>query len=172
MKLAFCGVAGIGKDYLADYLVKKHGYAKVAFADYLKKITHELFPFVPLSPSPKEKETKLENGMTPREIWIEVADVLRSIDDDIFINKTQEKLKMLKCKNIIITDIRDIKELEKVKEWGYTTIALTGVPIHIRNEYDTQIESLQSKCEYEFYNEFNGLSRFEEFYASLVNKAE
>ena len=34
---------GVGKDTLADYLCKKYGYVKVAFADTLKIICREVF---------------------------------------------------------------------------------------------------------------------------------
>lgn len=45
MIIGLCGLAGSGKDTAADFLVKKSGYVKVAFADPLKRICKEVFQF-------------------------------------------------------------------------------------------------------------------------------
>jgi hypothetical protein len=45
MSLGLCGVAGAGKDTVADFLVKNHGFVKVAFADPLKRICRDVFAF-------------------------------------------------------------------------------------------------------------------------------
>lgn len=41
--LGLAGNAGVGKDTLADYLVREHGYVKYRFADPLKKLIAERF---------------------------------------------------------------------------------------------------------------------------------
>lgn len=43
--IGISGVAGSGKDTLADYLVAKHGFIKISHADYMKRICKELFDF-------------------------------------------------------------------------------------------------------------------------------
>jgi hypothetical protein len=45
MIIGLCGPAGSGKDTAADFLVKNHGFAKVAFADPLKRICKDVFAF-------------------------------------------------------------------------------------------------------------------------------
>ncbi len=40
-----CGLAGSGKDTVADFLAKEHGFAKVSFADPLKRICKDVFEF-------------------------------------------------------------------------------------------------------------------------------
>jgi hypothetical protein len=45
MIIGICGKAGSGKDTTADFLVKNHGFVKVAFADVLKRIVREDFDF-------------------------------------------------------------------------------------------------------------------------------
>jgi hypothetical protein len=45
MILGLCGVAGAGKDTVADFLVAKRGCVKVALADPLKRICREVFNF-------------------------------------------------------------------------------------------------------------------------------
>lgn len=41
--LCLAGKAGVGKDTLADYLVREHGYVKYRFADPLKKLLNDRF---------------------------------------------------------------------------------------------------------------------------------
>lgn len=45
--LCIAGRAGVGKDTVADYLVKHHGYVKYRFADPLKKLLNERFGWTP-----------------------------------------------------------------------------------------------------------------------------
>ena len=45
MIVGLCGVAGSGKDTVADFLVKSHSFTKVAFADPLKRICKDVFAF-------------------------------------------------------------------------------------------------------------------------------
>lgn len=44
MIVGFAGRAGSGKDTSADFLVKNHGFVKVAFADEIKRTCARLFP--------------------------------------------------------------------------------------------------------------------------------
>lgn len=45
MILGISGIAGSGKDAAADFLVKNHGFVKVALADPLKRICRDVFQF-------------------------------------------------------------------------------------------------------------------------------
>jgi hypothetical protein len=45
MILGLTGVAGSGKDTVADYLIQKFGYTRVALADPLKRIAQSVFNF-------------------------------------------------------------------------------------------------------------------------------
>lgn len=44
--IGLAGVAGSGKDTVADYLVRQHGYTKIAFADPLRAMTAALLPYL------------------------------------------------------------------------------------------------------------------------------
>lgn len=48
MLIAISGRAGSGKDTAADFLVKNHGFVKVAFADPIKRVCLEVYPKIPL----------------------------------------------------------------------------------------------------------------------------
>lgn len=45
MIIGLCGQAGAGKDTVADFLVKNHGFVKVALGDPLKRICKDVFDF-------------------------------------------------------------------------------------------------------------------------------
>lgn len=45
MIVGLSGLAGSGKDFIADLLVKNHGFVKVALADPLKRICQDVFDF-------------------------------------------------------------------------------------------------------------------------------
>lgn len=43
--IGLSGLAGSGKDFVANLLVEKHGFAKIALADSLKRICQDVFDF-------------------------------------------------------------------------------------------------------------------------------
>ena len=112
---ALTGEKGVGKDHLSDILVARYQARKHAFADSLKKITHELFPWLPeyIQPSAKDVPWQSQHNtfnLTPREIWIAVSDGLKAIHPQIFFdhfirNQYKEALDTPDTLHII-TDLR------------------------------------------------------------------
>ena len=45
MIIGLCGLAGSGKDTAADFLVERMGFAKISFADPMKRFCREVFAF-------------------------------------------------------------------------------------------------------------------------------
>lgn len=45
MLIGISGLAGSGKDTCADFLVRKHGFVKVGFADVMKRICRDVYGF-------------------------------------------------------------------------------------------------------------------------------
>lgn len=45
MIIAISGFAGVGKDTVADFLVKHHGFVKIGFADELKRAVQSIYGF-------------------------------------------------------------------------------------------------------------------------------
>jgi hypothetical protein len=154
MKIAIGGIAGAGKDYLIKGL---SGFYRVAFADELKKECSRIFPWLEKDYGPLEKEQSLKNGMTPRQIWLDVAKTLRKIDENIFITKLEDHLKMVDVPNIIISDIRTKEEFIWCKENGFITIFIEPTNyIYTPNSYDDQLLEFKDEFDHCFVNGFRG----------------
>lgn len=110
----------VGKDTLADELVKRAGFTKIAFADKLKEICADLF-FIPLHEFYDEKlknEVVEQYGITRRRILQIVGQGMFQVDKYVWVNHAIEKFGNLE--KIVITDFRFPHEIEKIKEYSKT----------------------------------------------------
>lgn len=81
MIVGLLGQAGSGKDTVADFMVKHHGFVKVAFADPLKRICQDVFGFTDEQLwGPSEKR----NAPDPR--WPRGAERYREAAESAFKN--------------------------------------------------------------------------------------
>ena len=155
MKIAIGGIAGAGKDYLIKGLTD---FTRVAFADELKKECSRIFPWLKEDYKPFEKEQPIKNGFTPRQIWLDIAQVLRSIDDKIFIDKLEEHVKTLQGTNIVISDVRTKDEFIWCKENGFVCIFIEPSNyLYEPNAYDEQLFEFKDYFDHCFVNGFNGI---------------
>jgi len=60
----------VGKTTSAEYLVRKYGFVKLAFADKLKEIARDLFP------------EQFESGEKPRKLLQDLGIKMREIDEE------------------------------------------------------------------------------------------
>jgi hypothetical protein len=122
MLLGLSGKAGSGKDTVADYLVEKHGFVKMAFASVLKdglkvlfNLTHEQLTV------PELKETIDERwGWTPRQLmqWFG-TDILREhVRQDFFIVHMKRLMKEHRNRDIVISDARFADECKSIWDAG------------------------------------------------------
>lgn len=124
------GVAGkkySGKDTVGNYLVKYHGYRKIAFADALKRICKLLFDFTDEQLNTDLKDSVEERwDKTPREILQFVGtELLRDmlgnfvpkLGKSIWIDIVRRQI-MNSADKIVITDVRFENEMNLVHELG------------------------------------------------------
>jgi dephospho-CoA kinase len=115
MKIALLGYARSGKDTVAGIISKnaKNPTVQLAFGTRLKSLFHETFPDVPMVPKPRNGYERFGKAM-------------RDIDKEVWINHVAKMLE--KCEayevdfNCIITDVRQLNEVEWCKANGFHLI--------------------------------------------------
>lgn len=163
MKVALAGVAGSGKNYLADRLTESYGWKQTSFAYPLKKLCTDLYQFMQLEPSHETKDKPIGevclNGKTfyvsksHRDIWLETSATIRSTYDNIWIDRTMQLCNSVE--SIIITDLRTVNELNVCLNNGFVTIWIEpngGIDESKLNNYDIDNTMfLRDSCDL-FYN--------------------
>lgn len=120
-RIAICGPMASGKTTAADYLVRHHGYKKIALADKLKGIAYELYGI-----TGKDGDS--------RRILQELGDALRVFDDEVFIKYTINLMAITLPKDkVVIDDLRLPREAELLRNVGFNTIGIV-TPFEVRQE--------------------------------------
>ena len=113
-----------GKDTIADYLVSKHGFVKIAFADSLKEAAAPIFGLTEaqLYGDLKEVVDPLWDK-SPRELMNQLGELSKSIDKKVWIKSVEKKVKpLLKAgKNVVVSDMRFFPECDFIKHNGGVT---------------------------------------------------
>lgn len=108
-----------GKDTLADYLVKQHGFIKVSFATPLKEAARDIFLLTDEQMYGDLKEVVDPRwGRTPRDILQKLGteSVRNVFGPNVWINRCFYGLDPKK--NYVIADVRFVNEALAVKSWG------------------------------------------------------
>ncbi|WP_145509127.1 AAA family ATPase [Yersinia alsatica] len=179
MKIAFMGVSGSGKDFLANYLISNHGFIRLSFSDQLKKLANHIYPWMEKDYAPEEKTLPLNITLptnelichSPREIWLSL-DKLRDIEEKIFIRMLSEELNHLETernKNIIITDIRSDEEFTWCKNNQFTIIHIERKNnSYEKYDIDKHVIENKTKSNYQFNNDKNGIDSFKIFFGGII----
>lgn len=155
--LLLSGKAGSGKDTFADYLVKKHLFKKLAFAESLKEYVSEKYN-IPLNvlftqEGKKQQIVVGDKKETIRNILIKEGLEKRKIDVNYWINIVVEKIKKDPLKNIVISDFRFINEYNQIKKHFSETTTIRIIRENCENIDDISETSLESfKFDHVFFN--------------------
>lgn len=169
--IALTGISGSGKDYLVSYLVNELGYIRVSFSDQLKSLAHTIYPWFEKDYPPMVKEQPLDVTTsigehitkTPRQIWLKL-NMLRDVEDGIFIRMLEEKIEHMDTDKIVISDIRPQLEWDWCRKMKFTTIYIHPLKmIYEPNDFDKQVLTYRDQADYIFENDFEGLNKFREF---------
>lgn len=119
MIIGLSGYAQSGKDTVANILVEKHGFTRIAFADKLRECLYLTNPIV--KPGMKVQDAVDEMGWDKAKVRIpEVRRLLqdigvaarKTIDTDVWVNAAFEDT--LKGIKYVITDVRFKNEAEAI----------------------------------------------------------
>lgn len=133
------GRIGCGKDTAADYLVKRHHFVKMSFAESLKDVCCAIFGWDRTlmegsTPDSREWREMVDTWwaerlgipqFTPRWAMQHIGtDTMRNhFHDDIWIASLQRKITNV-TKNIVITDCRFPNEMAAIQKVGGVTVQI------------------------------------------------
>jgi hypothetical protein len=142
MIVGLSGFKGSGKDTVAAYLVKEHGFERKAFADPIKQSIAKLFD-IPFSEVEKMKNDKdayvaiggLETSASEYEQWIMYKGIPaitfrqflqrygteshRDIfGEDLWLEPTLPSNGIYSGRKIVVSDVRFANEAKRIKEFG------------------------------------------------------
>ncbi|WP_230486530.1 hypothetical protein [Morganella morganii] len=69
MKIAFMGISGSGKDFLANYLISNYEFFRLSFSDQLKKLATYIYPWMEKDYSPEKKNVTTQYNFTYRRLY-------------------------------------------------------------------------------------------------------
>lgn len=113
-KIALTGKMRTGKDTVAEIIVNNHSSdgAVYAFGDELKQLAHEIFPYVPRVPKPRD--------------LYQFMNVMRNYDEDVWVNHMDRRInsdmRAFLLDTIVITDVRQQNEYEWCRKNGFTIV--------------------------------------------------
>lgn len=120
------GRAGSGKSTAAEYLVRRYGYRRFAFADYLKEIVRELFD---CGASPK-----------PRSLYQAAGRAMRDIDPDCWVRAALRRMARAReggwTGPFVIDDGRYINEYLWLRQAATVVVLTAPEDIRIRRLVD------------------------------------
>lgn len=122
--IAITGRLRSGKDAVAEYLAREHGYTRFAFGDELKRYYHELFG--PAEAKPREGYQWFGQVMRERDpdIWVrkcfEAIDRAQTAWDDVLLYEYDTTTRA------VISDLRQPNEFDRCRSEGYTIIRVTA----------------------------------------------
>jgi dephospho-CoA kinase len=121
MLIGVCGKAGAGKDTIADYWVKKHGFKKIALADPIKRIVQDVFVLddhTVYDRVAREQPIEKWNGWSVRRLLQIIGTELfrNNIDEGIWVKSLLYRVQSDPEHNYIVPDVRFPNELQYLSE--------------------------------------------------------
>ena len=149
--IALSGWAGSGKDTVGQWLVDNRGFVRLSFADELKRMVSsqyniplEFFHDRELKDQPMMHVVRTDSSSaaiqdmfkgvlsnlhgieawTPRSLLILEASVKRAVDTNFWAKRVSSVIKNSNLKNVVITDLRYLSEIECLKEEGIGAVSV------------------------------------------------
>ena len=120
LKIALIGGARTGKDTIADYLINKAGFFRLAFGDGLKDKLFSTFPDLPEEPK-------------PRDAMILFGQACRQIDPLVWVKELHRTSRICEkngIANFVITDVRQQNEVDYCKANGYILVKVEASTVN------------------------------------------
>ncbi|RSL29131.1 adenylate kinase [Salibacterium salarium] len=115
--IALTGQMRSGKDTIATYAAEEYGFMRFAFGDALKRLAHEIYPWVPAEPKPRGlyQHMNVMRDYDPA-VWV------RHCFADISETEHERDIRFMPYVPPIITDARQQNEIDACRARGYVII--------------------------------------------------
>lgn len=138
MRIAVYGKLRAGKTAVCDYIIEKFDCEILECSGALQEIVDILYPD--------------KKGIKDRELLVTIGQHLRKIDEDIWVNLLEHKIKNSNAENILIAGVRQQNEYDMLKRQGFIFIQVeacenTRIERCIENGDKFSIESLRNHTE-------------------------
>lgn len=168
--IGIVGKKGAGKDTTADYIVKRYGFVKRAYAAPLKQACKSLFFFTDNQlEDPVEKETIDKRwGRTPRDAmqWLGTDVVRHSLGSDFWIRH----MGLFRQENphirLVIPDVRFPNEADWIKENGGVLIRVVRPGLSTLDTHASEVEQDKIETDLTIYNVSKDV---DDFYKNMLN---
>lgn len=125
--LGLCGYPMVGKDEVADFLVREHGFTRISFADPLRESLLALNPLIPIEDNRVVRLRELVDGVgwTTAKRNKEVRELLQRMGteagrdihgDDCWVAIAERKLRACETP-VVFTDVRFSNEVSLVRKY-------------------------------------------------------
>ena len=124
--VGLCGYGQVGKDTAAQYM---YGWRRMAFGDKMKedlKVAIEKF----YAKAHEYQMPKAEAREIIRPMLISYAEAMRKLEPNYWVNQLWSALSFQEKANIVITDVRNVNEVERILNPGFDYISLGIIYIH------------------------------------------
>lgn len=124
MIIGLTGYAQSGKDTVANYLVKNHGFTRIAFADKIRDMLYEMNPMVNGEPLQISVDVdgwdKAKQRPSVRLLLQNLGVAARKvIDEDVWIRAALSAADL--NQNVVITDVRFVNEADRILYYSNMT---------------------------------------------------
>ena len=177
--IGMCGFAQSGKDSVASFLVKDHGWTRVAFADKLRDVLYALNPIVEVEWSDvyeygrAEPVTRIDRQVRVQEIierhgwdmakvaYGEIRQLLQRlgteagrevINDNLWVTLGEEKIEAAGTP-VVVTDCRFPNEIQMVRRRGGKLIWVDRPGIGPANAHASEHSVTAADCDWTFTND-------------------
>jgi len=178
IRIALSGKAGSGKSLTADYLVRKHGFKKLTFAEPIRQILRLLFGipskwftdpvlkesiYEPLGVSTRQLMQKVGTELFRCELHKQLPHLKLPSGSNVWINHIVEQIKIFQDENIVVDDLRFDDEYHSLKDQGFVAFRIRKPGEEKKS--DLSDHASEAGCKYDRLIENNGT--IDELYRAL-----
>jgi hypothetical protein len=169
--IGLIGLKQSGKDTFADYLVEKHHFRKLAFAEPVKQICQTMFILTEAQLNdPHQKEVvDARWGLSPRQMMQKVGtDMVRQMWGNDFWVKNMDIRHRQMNHDVVVSDVRFPNEAQWVRDRGGLLVRIDDGRGQSTDSHSSETAQASIQEDVCVFNEKNGLETFYEKVEGLI----